>query len=192
MSDTISGADAATRFDLDSVLPHWDEDEDVTVHASGTMTSFELEDSMIVDGDLTIDGDLQSHDESGFLVVRGDLRVGTVASGGGQIIVLGNLIAEHAVHTDYNHGYMHVLGDLSAKVIAAEHTLRVDGTITGLTIDFGGFGEGVKPDLGRQEAVYDAAKTFVPEVLNDQGCVTGFALTKRLLARKPILVDGRA
>lgn len=190
---SILAADAVERFDLSDLLPAWDDDEEVSLHAGATtLKSFELDESIVVDGDLTIEGDLASHDESGFLIVRGDLRVGTFASGGGITIVLGNLIAEHAVHTDYNHGYIHVLGDLSAKVIAAEHTLRVDGTMTGLTIDFGGFDEGVEPDLGRQQAVYDASKTFVDEVLNDQGYVSGFELSKRLVARKKILRDGRA
>ncbi len=188
----ISGADAAARFDL-SLVPAWEDDEDITLYEGATtLASLDLEESIIVDGDLTLEADLCSHDESGFLLVLGDLRVGTVASGGGITVVTGSLIAKHAVHTDYNHGYMHVLGDLSARVVAAEHTLRVDGTLTGLTIDFGGFDCGdLKPDLDRQAAVHDASKTFVDEVLNDGGYVSGPAMSKRLLARKPILRDGR-
>lgn len=188
----ISGAEAAERFDL-SLVPAWEDDEDITLYEGATtLASLDLEESIIVDGDLTLEGDLCSHDESGFLLVLGDLRVGTVASGGGITVVTGSVIAEHAVHTDYNHGYMHVLGDLSAKVVAAEHTLRVDGTLTGLTIDFGGFRCGdLKPDLDRQAAVHDAKQTFVDEVLNGGDYVDGAALGRQLLARKPILRDGR-
>ncbi len=160
-----------------------------------TLDTLDLDDgNVVVAGNLTLREDLRSGDESGFLLVTGSLDVRNVLSGGGQIVVRGNVHARHAVHTDYNHGSMWVRGDLAAKVIAAEHLLRVDGALTGITIDFGGFriAGAFTPEISRQRAVYEAKLTFVPGVYDEQGGVSGVALRARLRDALPILLDGRA
>lgn len=161
-----SGAEAAQRFDL-LLVPALNDEDDVTLYEGPTtLPSLDLEDSIIVNGDLTIQGDLCSHDESGVLFVNGDLHVGTIASNSGQIVITGSVMAEHA---DYNHGYLHIAGDLKAKVIVAEHDLKVDGRLSGLTIDFGGFRcTGLVADIPRKLAVYDAAAIFVDEVIDGE------------------------
>jgi hypothetical protein len=191
----LSWAEADLRHSLQQYLQAWDDDAPVTVYtADAALTSLDLsEGNYVVAGNLTLTEDLCSHDESGFLVVLGNLDVRNVLSGGGQITVRGNVTARNGVHTDYNHGSMWVTGDLRAKVIAAEHELRIDGTLSGLTIDFGGFrvAGAFTPDIPRSRAVHQCKDVFVPGVFNSAGYVSGRALMDRLRDGLPILLDGR-
>jgi len=185
---------ADRRFALQQYLQAWDEDAPVIVYdGDTTLESIDLDGNVVVAGNVTLTEDISSHDESGFLVVLGDLVVRNVLSGGGQITVRGNVLAHNGVHTDYNHGSMRVVGNLTAKLIAAEHELVIKGTLSGLTIDFGGFRvANFTPDIPRSRALYEAKNVFVPELFNSQGYVSGPALSARLREGLPILLDGRA
>ena len=195
MADPIelTWAAAAQRFGLAQELQAWNEDDPVQVwEGAVTLEYLDLDGNVVVDGDLTITGDLDSQDESGFLVVLGNLTVDNVLSGGGQITVRGDLTARNGVHADYNHGYLWVKGNLTARIVLAEHAVRVDGTIAARTVDFGGFARDFAADISRQRAVYESKDLFASELLNDQGYVDGPSLADRLRARLPILADGSA
>jgi hypothetical protein len=191
MATTLSFADADARFQLAAVLPAYDEDEDVVVLPAGQHEASAIdldEHSYVVDGDLDLSGTLRASEEGRFLVVRGNLRVGNLLIGGPIVHVTGSLSAAHAIHTDYNHGLLTVLGDVHAQVIAAEHLFRIGGTLScETTIDFGGFDVAdpeFTPTLTRQQAARESRDYLVPEVLNSQGYVDGAALSE-------LLADGR-
>lgn len=192
----LSWNEADRRFALQTLLQAWDDDAPISVYEHDvTLASLDLSDgNVVVTGNLTLTEDLVSHDESGFLVVLGNLTARNILSGGGQITIRGNATVGNGVHCDYNHGSLWIAGDLRAKVIAAEHELRIDRGLTGLTIDFGGFrvAGSFTPDIPRSRAVYQCKEVFVPDVLNSAGYVSGPALMDRLRDGLPILLDGRA
>ena len=122
-------------------------------------------------------------EEGSYLVVLGTLRATAVLIGGPEVVVEGDLIASGAVMTDYNHGSLTVGGDLHATLTLAEHTTTVRGRIEGVTVDFGGFRTltpGFVPTYSRERATRGAREIFVPEVINEQGYVSGRVMMARL------------
>lgn len=194
MTRTLSFRDANAQFDLDSVLSAYNEEEDVLVLDSGIYAAADLdldEHSYVVDGDVSFEGNVSASEEGGFLVVRGNLTVGSLLIGGPMVHVSGSLVAAHAIHTDYNHGELVVRGDVRAQIIAAEHLFRIDGTLhCPTTIDFGGLRVAdptFTPTLTRQQAARESSTYFVAEVLNDQGYVDGGQLAELLAeGRNPL------
>lgn len=184
---TISFDEADAEFKLRELLPAYDEDSDVIVLQSGSYKASDLdldEHSYAVAGNLNIEGDLSGTEEGGFLIVVGDLSVKNLLIGGPIVYVEGSLKAEHAIHTDYNHGELTVLGNVTAEIIAAEHIFNIGGTLTcGTTIEFGGLriaDPEFKPTLTHQQAARESSEFFVPEVLNSQGYVDGNSLSEYL------------
>ncbi len=187
MLETLSFAEADARFQLSSMLDAYDEGEDVILLPPGTHGASALdldEASYVVDGDLVIDGDIAASEEGGFLVVRGNLRVGNLLIGGPMVHVLGSLWADHAIATDYNHGTLRVDGDVRAAIIAAEHLFEIRGALDcASTIDFGGFrvaAPSFQPTLTRQQAARESKDYLVAAVLNEGGYVDGAKLAEFL------------
>lgn len=169
----------------------------VVVHRAGTVIDgdLDLDDGLthFVRGDLVVKGNITAlDDEAGVLVVSGNCRAKNVISGGPGGLIKGDLIVENAVLTDYNHGQLVVEGNISARLVAAEHELIVRGSIQARTIDFGGFRVDdpmFKPDVSHAQATKERARTFVPEVLDAQGRVIGSLMIERLLSGKPVLLQ---
>lgn len=88
---------------------------------------------ILVRGDLRIDGCLVNwEDDYGpFLEVHGDLTANAIATGGSQIHVGGDVVTGELVGV-YNHGSVVADGDLTARVIASEHTVEAKGRTNGL------------------------------------------------------------
>jgi hypothetical protein len=86
-----------------------------------------------VRGDLRIGGCLVNwEDDYGpFLQVHGDLTATGIATGGSQIHIGGNVITDEVVGV-YSHGSVTIDGDLTARLIATEHTVSAMGHTTGL------------------------------------------------------------
>lgn len=85
---------------------------------------------LIVRGNLTIQGSLlnQEDDFGPFLLVHGNLVARSIATGGSQIRIHGDVTTEALVGV-YNHGSLCVGGHLVARIVASEHALHVDGAI---------------------------------------------------------------
>lgn len=88
---------------------------------------------ILIEGSLTIDGCLLNYenDFGPFLQVRGSLVANAVATGGSQVHVSGDLRTEELVGV-YNHGCVHVSGEVISRVVATEHLVRADKGITAL------------------------------------------------------------
>ena len=195
MPTTVSFDEADALADLRSLLPAYDDAGEVVILEPGAHAAadFDLDAcSYVVTGDLEIDGNLTGSEEGRFLVVRGDLRLRNLLLGGPIVHVRGSLTAAHAIHTNYNHGLLVVVGDVRAAVIAAEHLFEIGGGVhCPTTIDFGGLRvstPGFVPTLTRQQAVRESKSYFVPAALNAQGYVNGAALAKVLASGHDPLV----
>lgn len=107
------------------------------------------------EGDLTVDGDVLNRDsDSGPLFfVGGKLRLRTLLAGGSRVIVLGDVEASGLVIGFYNHGAIHIGGDLRAKAL--------------IMPDHAGYVRGEKhaPDL---HPLDDPRELLVPEVFEDE------------------------
>jgi hypothetical protein len=175
-------------------LQAWNDHDEVIVHEAGAVIQGDLDfddSNHVAVGDLTVEGNIENHDwdAGGFLVVLGSCRAKNVVSGGGQMIVTGDLVVDNAILCSYNHGWLEVRGDMRAGLIAAEHATIVKGSVTGTTIDFGGFqveGE-FEPDVTRAQATHGAKETFVPEVINSMGYVDGGAFNDLVLSGEAVL-----
>lgn len=86
---------------------------------------------ILVRGDLHIDGCLvdREDDHGPFLEVHGDLTARSIATGGSQIHVGGNLTTTDLVGV-CDHGGVRVDGDLTARTVATEHAVEVEGATT--------------------------------------------------------------
>ncbi|MBK8012611.1 MAG: leucine-rich repeat domain-containing protein [Deltaproteobacteria bacterium] len=82
-----------------------------------------------VAGDLTIEGCLINweNDFGPFLLVEGDLSAHAVATGGAKIVVRGSMRVAGDVCGVYNHGAIHVEGDLTARAIMTQHRVETAG-----------------------------------------------------------------
>ncbi len=115
---------------------------------------------LLVRGDLTIEGCLHNFedDHGPLLLVTGDLRAHSVATGGSQMCVLGELSADVVIGV-YNHGSLEAKGALRARVIASEH--RVAGApMSG--IHYRGWGRNALP---LREGVVDDREPYEPRGL---------------------------
>lgn len=142
---------------------------------------------ILVRGDLHIDGCLVNwEDDYGpFLQVHGNLTARSIATGGSQIHVAGNLVTEDLVGV-YNHGCITVGGDLTARTIATEHLVEAKGATTGHRYE--GWGAKVYPV---RAGVVDTADPHEPKgvfaaALVREGAVDLEAARRRLAAGKPI------
>ena len=172
-------ADAFREFDLGARLCGDAGTETVSVYRGATsLPQLDLEalGPCLVTGDLDVAGDiLGMGEESGFLIVLGTCHARNLLIGGPEVWIERDLIVENGVLADYNHGLLTVGGDLTATVVCAEHTVRVNDAA-------------FSPTVSRDEAVHQAKTRFVPEVLNAQGCVTGRLLMQRMLSGASVLL----
>ena len=139
----------------------------------------------IVDGNLTVDGSINSQDEEAMsLLVTGNLSVGDIFAGGADTAVLGNLHATRFVIGRYNHGYLHVSGDLHAALL-----LYSDHDITWATF------HGVGVDLFNRKAdrIFDlSGDNLDPKVRDSSGDFDLWDLALRLRNGEDILVSSVA
>ena len=194
MSEAISVADAIARYGIDQLLrTDLDDVDSFVFFPAGHRVDGDLDldgGPVLAAGALEVTGDVLGWEEGSALVVLGDLRANNVLVGGPEIVIKGHLFAKGSVLTDYNHGSLDVAGDLHASLVLAEHLTRIGGRVHGTTVDFGGLrvtSPDFKPTVSRERATRQAREVFVPEVLNDQGYVTGIALKNRLREGLPVL-----
>lgn len=124
-----------------------------------------------VKGDLRVEGCLINwEDDYGpFLVVEGNLRARSMATGGAELIIKGDLLVEGELLGVYNHGYIRVAGDLRARAIATEHTIDVAGETHAMRYD--GWHEKVYRYAGEQadkDDPYDLSGVFQKSLIRDQ------------------------
>lgn len=186
--------DAAARYDLASRLPALDDYDAVTVYAGpAQLDELDLDETgpCLVAGDLTVTGDIVGmNEEGGFLVVLGRCTARNLLLGGPCVWIDSDLVVENGVLADYNHGMLTVVGDLTARILSAEHVVKVKGGIRGTSIDFGGLrveDPAFVPTLSRTQAVHEAKEHFVPEALNDRGYVSGARLRELMREGAAIL-----
>lgn len=88
---------------------------------------------LLIEGNLSIDGCLVNYEDDfgPFLQVNGSLTATSVATGGSQIHITGDLLAEELVGV-YNHGCVRIQGQLNSRVVATEHMIEADDGITAL------------------------------------------------------------
>ncbi|HVG07422.1 MAG TPA: hypothetical protein VNM67_06935 [Thermoanaerobaculia bacterium] len=95
----------------------------------------------------------RNSDTGPLLFVGGRLQARNVIKGGSRVIVLGDVEASGLVIGDYNHGTIHIRGDLRAQAfILLDH----DGYVHGKTH---------APKLGDMD---DPREILVPEVFEDE------------------------
>ncbi|HET9225992.1 MAG TPA: hypothetical protein VFR31_04955, partial [Thermoanaerobaculia bacterium] len=85
---------------------------------------------VVCEGDLTVDGDVLNRnlDTGPLLFVGGTLRVRNLIKSGSPVIVLGDVEASGMVIGEYNHGSIHIRGDLRALLfILLDHAGFVHG-----------------------------------------------------------------
>ncbi len=190
---TLAKADALYQVAVHLHADNEDENEEITVY-EGSVTLPELDldaGPVVVAGDLDVTGDiLGMSEDDGYLVVLGSCKARNVLLGGPEVVITKDLVAENGVLADYNHGSLTVGGDLVAKVLCAEHLVRVGGSVIGSSVDFGGLkvaSPGFAPTVSRQQALRESAALFTPEVLGDDGSISGRRLHDLMRAGKPIL-----
>ncbi|WP_400767446.1 hypothetical protein [Methylosinus sporium] len=96
---------------------------------------------LVVDGDVTIDGDLMDNSFDGsaaFVLARGNLRARTVTLGGAEVVVRGDLRAEGAVFNSASAGRCEIGGSLSAShLVTDDHATVVAGRTPALSFALG-------------------------------------------------------
>lgn len=163
-----------------------------------------------VDGDLILDGEichfvcgdldvkgniLALDDNSSMVIVAGNCRAKNFISGGLGGCIKGDLLVDNALVADYNHGRLIVEGNISGRLVTAEHELVVRGAINARTVDFGGFlvdDPTFRPDISQEQVGHESRKLFVREILNMSGVINGGKLIQRALAGLPVLRDEQA
>jgi hypothetical protein len=144
---------------------------------------------VLVEGDLVVEGCLANfEDDYGpCLMVTGDLEAETIATGGSQIRIDGDVRAAVVVGV-YNHGCLDVGGTLHTRLVASEHTVRA-GTQTGL--EYGGWGGTIyayRDGLRDHDDPYKLDGVFNRAVINGESVDLGKA-RRACVERKPILRD---
>ena len=151
---TIDEADG--RFGIRALFDLSDEDDDDRVivlsgdHAVGTLPldfpdvrrwPGQQRDSgqvvgVVADGNLTVRDWIinQEWDFGPFLLARGNVRAGNVATAGSEVLVQGDLEVRQTLAGIYNHGRTVIAGDARAEVVVtSEHLMEFRG---GLTAEF--------------------------------------------------------
>jgi hypothetical protein len=88
---------------------------------------------LVVDGDLTIDGNLEDNSFNGsaaFILARGDLEATTITLGGAEVVVLGDVRARGPVFNSQGAGRFEIGGSLQAShLVTDDHATMVEGAI---------------------------------------------------------------
>jgi hypothetical protein len=86
---------------------------------------------IVVDGDLTIDGNLEDNSFNGsaaFILVRGDLEAATITLGGADVVALGDVRARGPVFNSQGGGRLEIRGSLQAShLLTDDHATLVEG-----------------------------------------------------------------
>jgi hypothetical protein len=87
---------------------------------------------LVVDGDLTIDGNLEDNSFSGssaFVLARGDLFAHSITLGGAEVVVLGDVATHGPVFNGCGGGRFVIRGSLAAShLVTDSHATIVEGT----------------------------------------------------------------
>jgi hypothetical protein len=148
--DTLQGMIQSARYRGIKVVHHML--RDVTTTERRPSLAIAKGDSVVIEGNLRVDGNV---DNSGILVVTGDLEIGgnylgpmfgyslaavggsirvTHLSASGEVIAGGGLEASGIVHLVYN-DYSSVLPVVRAKALVIEDNFPVLGTVTATRVD---------------------------------------------------------
>jgi hypothetical protein len=194
--ETITYSEANERYDIEQyVEAPFFEDAEVHVHEEdaridGDFDISEHGNSLFLQG-LHVTGNIiNSSDGDGpiFLVVLGSCTARNILIDEPLVCIQQDLTVENGILANYNHGMLRVRGNLSAKIICAEHDVWVSGNIHGATVDLGGLhvrDEGFTPTISRDQ-LSEASRYFVDDVLRD-GRLDAQAIGSQMEAGAPIL-----
>jgi hypothetical protein len=189
----IKFAEAKQRYDLTTRLPTWNDRKSVSVYEGDVLLPYCDLDTLgpcVVTGDLEVTGDLLGPDEGVFLVVLGSCRARNLIISGPEVWIEKDLVVENGILADYNHGALTVGGDLVARIVCAEHIVRVHGAIRAITVDLGGLRvetPDFTPTLSHEQATREARQHFVAEAFNEEGSLEGARLGELMMEGSPIL-----
>ncbi len=145
---------------------------------------------MIIHGSLTIEGCLYNYDDDygPFLLVTGDLKARSIATGGARLCALGAIDAEVVIGV-YNQGNVEAKGPVKAKVIASEHP------VVGKSVDalcYGSWGRHVVPvraNVADESEPYEPRGVFIPALMRgrevDLCKARDLAIAGKVLVREP-------
>ncbi len=172
-------------YDLDGYFNGTEDDQKVRVFEGDLeIESIDLLDgfSYLVIGNLTVKGNIDGmDDEAGFLFVTGNCHAKNVLIGGPEVWIKGDLNVGNGFLADYNHGCITVEGDVNARIVLAEHSVRVGGSVNGISVDFGGFevkDVNFKATHSYDSAVMNATELFAEGIVD--GGVSGFKIYQAL------------
>lgn len=135
----------------------------------------------IIDGDLRVEGGIECCDESVMsLLVTGDLHAGSIHNAGADIAVHGNVVCAQYLIGDYNHGYIHIGGDLTAPwLIISDHDVEWGGTFHGKGVDVFSTGE--------HASLPHSSEDLLPSLVDGEGNRDLDAIVVALKKGAPIL-----
>ncbi len=152
---------------------------------------------IVVDGDLELNGSILNWEidtNAEFLWVRGNLHCENIVLGCMDLVVSGNVTASNLIVATYNHGHLHIEGDVYAKTVIIDD----DGssTIAGKVFAHG-WNASLNADvkLRRSGWIDEVKPEFRNEFFDREGyvkCGNGNVdLVKALLAGRNILRSDR-
>lgn len=138
----------------------------------------------IVDGDLVVEGTLESSDDDVMaLLVTGSVHADVVFSSGADTAILGDLTASRGVVGHYNHGYLNVAGRLTTPWLV-NHGHQISwGELDAVAVDL--YSSELRPPYTRRRA------DLVEGIWDPEYEELDFSLSLELIrSGRPFLDDG--
>jgi hypothetical protein len=157
--ETLSYSEANNKYCIEKYFeaPFFD-DAEVHVYPGSTKIDGDFDISFkgncIFLKELCVTGNIfNSCDGEGpiFLLVLGNCSAANVIIDEPIVHINGDLNVANSVIADYNEGLLQIANNLSARLICTEHTTKVNGKISGVTVDLGGLQkiDGFQPTIAQ-------------------------------------------
>ena len=152
---------------------------------------------IVVDGDLELNGSILNWEKdtiAAFLWVRGNLHCSNIVFGCMDLIVDGNVTASNLIVATYNHGSLHIRGDVYAKMVIIDDdgASAIDGKVHACGWNAS---QNAEVKLRRSDWIDEVKPEFRDEFFDRKGdmrCDNGNVdLVKALLAGRDILRSER-
>ncbi|MBY6244032.1 hypothetical protein [Methylosinus sp. Sm6] len=128
---------------------------------------------LVVDGDLTIDGNLEDHSGNGvaaFVLARGDLEARTITLGGADVVVLGDVRASGPVFNSRGGGRFEIGGSLQAShLVTDDHATLIEGALPARAYALGFVEAPMRHRLQRIDSYHEILTPAVAAELSE-GC----------------------